>query len=50
MLKACEAAGVTLKVAVVLGDDLQPRIEELRRLDIREMDTGARAAGRASPA
>ncbi|WP_428667224.1 acyclic terpene utilization AtuA family protein [Reyranella sp.] len=41
VLKACEAAGVTLKVAVVLGDDLQPRIEELRKLDIREMDTGA---------
>ena len=41
VLKACEAAGVTLKVALVLGDDLQPRIEELRQLDIREMDTGA---------
>jgi hypothetical protein len=41
VLKACEAAGVTLKVAVVLGDDLQPRIDELRKLDIREMDTGA---------
>jgi hypothetical protein len=32
---------VTLKVAVVLGDDLLPRAEELRGLDIREMDTGA---------
>jgi len=41
VLKACEAAGVTLKVAVVLGDDLQPRVDELRTLDIREMDTGA---------
>jgi hypothetical protein len=41
VLKACEAAGVTLKVAVVLGDDLLPRIDELRGLDIREMDTGA---------
>jgi len=41
VLKACEAAGVTLKVALVLGDDLQPRIDELRKLDIREMDTGA---------
>ena len=41
VLKACEAAGVTLKVAVVLGDDLLPRVEELRALDIREMDTGA---------
>jgi hypothetical protein len=41
VLKACEAAGVTLKVALVLGDDLQPRIDELRQLDIREMDTGA---------
>lgn len=41
VLKACAAAGVTLKVALVLGDDLQPRVEELRKLDIREMDTGA---------
>src|SRR5262249_11451727 len=41
VLKACAAAGVALKVAVVLGDDLLPRIEELRGLDLREMDTGA---------
>ncbi|MBM3650126.1 MAG: DUF1446 domain-containing protein [Alphaproteobacteria bacterium] len=41
VLKACEAAGVTLEVAVVLGDDLQPRAEEFRQLDVREMDTGA---------
>jgi hypothetical protein len=46
VLKACEAAGVKLKVAVVLGDDLLPRIEELRRLDIREMDTGAELPGK----
>ena len=41
VLKACEAAGVTLKVAVVLGDDLLPRLDEWRTLDVREMDTGA---------
>ena len=41
VLKACEAAGVTLKVAVVLGDDLLPRVDELRAAGIREMDTGA---------
>jgi hypothetical protein len=41
VLKACEAAGVTLKVAVVLGDDLAPRAHQLRGRDIREMDTGA---------
>jgi len=41
VLKACEAAGVKLKVAVVLGDDLLPRLDEWRTLDIREMDTGA---------
>ena len=41
VLKACETAGVTLKVALVLGDDLQPRVDKLRALDIREMDTGA---------
>jgi len=41
VLKACEAAGVTLKVAVVLGDDLLLRADELRGLGIVEMDTGA---------
>ena len=41
VLKACEAAGVKLKVAVVLGDDILPRAEELRTAGIREMDTGA---------
>ena len=41
VLKACEAAGVKLKVAVVLGDDLLPRADELRAAGIREMDTGA---------
>ena len=41
VLKACEAAGVKLKVAVVLGDDILPRAEELRASGIREMDTGA---------
>ncbi|MBM3645962.1 MAG: DUF1446 domain-containing protein [Alphaproteobacteria bacterium] len=41
VLKACEAAGVSLKVAVVLGDDLAPRVEEFRAADTREMDTGA---------
>jgi hypothetical protein len=46
VLKACEAAGVTLKVALVLGDDLQPRIDELRPLDLREMDSGAALPGR----
>ncbi len=46
LLKACEAAGVKLKVAVVLGDDLLPRVDELRGLDIREMDTGAELPGK----
>ncbi len=41
VLKACEAAGVTLKVALVLGDDLTARLDDLRGLGIREMDTGA---------
>ncbi|MFI4998516.1 MAG: acyclic terpene utilization AtuA family protein [Reyranellales bacterium] len=41
VLKACEAAGVKLKVAVVLGDDLLPRVDELRDHGIKEMDTGA---------
>ncbi len=46
VLKACAAAGVKLKVAVVLGDNLLPREEELRKLDIREMDTGAELPAR----
>ncbi len=46
VLKACEAAGVTLNVAVVLGDDLQPRAEEIRALGLREMDTGAELPAR----
>ncbi len=41
VLKACEAAGVSLKVAVVLGDDIAPRVEEFRGAGIREMDSGA---------
>ena len=41
VLKACEAAGVKLRVAVVLGDDILPRADELRASGIREMDTGA---------
>ena len=41
VLKACEAAGVKLKVAVVLGDDILPRAEELRAAGLREMNTGA---------
>jgi hypothetical protein len=46
VLKTCEAAGVKLKVAVVLGDDLQPRVEELRQQGVREMDTGAELPAR----
>ena len=41
VLKACEAAGVKLKVAVVLGDDILPRADEFRAAGLREMDTGA---------
>lgn len=41
VLKACEAAGVTLKVAIVTGDDILPRVEEFRAAGVREMDTGA---------
>ncbi len=36
-----EKQGIKLKVAVVLGDELTGRAEELRALDIREMDSGA---------
>jgi hypothetical protein len=48
-LAACRAAlervaaeaGVSLKIGTVEGDDLLPRIEELRRLDLSDLATGA---------
>ncbi len=46
VLKACEAAGVKLKVAVVMGDDILPRADEFRAAGIREMDTGAELPAR----
>lgn len=39
VLKAAAAAGVTLKVAAVLGDDLAPRADELRAAGIVELDS-----------
>jgi Acyclic terpene utilisation family protein AtuA len=33
-------AGVRLKIATVEGDDLMPRLDELRTMDLREMATG----------
>ena len=45
VLKACEAAGVKLKVAIVLGDDLLPRVDELRKLGIQGDGYRRRAAG-----
>jgi hypothetical protein len=39
--QACEAAGVSLKVAVVSGDDLMPTASKLREAGITEMDSGA---------
>ncbi len=38
---ACEKAGVALKIAVLHGDNLQPRLGELAKSGIREMFTGA---------
>ncbi|NRH26997.1 acyclic terpene utilization AtuA family protein [Pseudomonas sp. MS19] len=37
---ACEKAGVELKIAVVHGDNLQPKHSELRNSDVREMFSG----------
>ncbi|OYU47801.1 MAG: terpene utilization protein AtuA [Rhizobiales bacterium PAR1] len=41
LAKAFEAAGVSLKIAVVLGDDLTGRAVELAEQGIREMFSGA---------
>ncbi|SFH36128.1 acyclic terpene utilization AtuA family protein [Pseudomonas sp. NFACC45] len=38
---ACDKAGVPLKIAVLLGDDLQPRFEQLASQGIAEMFSGA---------
>ncbi|WP_137817818.1 acyclic terpene utilization AtuA family protein [Pseudomonas sp. 2FG] len=38
---ACEKAGVQLKIAVLYGDNLQPKLAELSQAGIREMFTGA---------
>lgn len=38
---ACEKAGVTLKIAVVHGDNLQPRLGELAKAGVREMFSDA---------
>ena len=35
-----DEAGVTLRVGTVEGDDLLPHLDELRQLDIRELDSG----------
>ena len=40
VVKAAEAAGVKLKVAVVLGDDLAARSDEMRSAGIVELDSG----------
>jgi hypothetical protein len=38
---ACDQAGVKLKIAVLLGDDLQPQFEQLSSSGIHEMFNGA---------
>lgn len=38
---ACDKAGVSLKIAVLLGDDLQPQFKQLSTLGIHEMFSGA---------
>lgn len=38
---ACEQAGVALKIAVLLGDDLQPQFKQLSTAGIVEMFSGA---------
>ena len=40
LLKACEKAGVELTVAVVMGDDLSNRQDELRQLGVEDLHSG----------
>ncbi|EXF92666.1 terpene utilization protein AtuA [Pseudomonas fluorescens HK44] len=37
---ACDKAGVPLKIAVLLGDDLQPQFKQLAGCDVKEMFSG----------
>jgi len=41
MAAACEKAGVSLKIAVLHGDNLQPKLGELNKAGTKEMFTGA---------
>ncbi|HXY90071.1 MAG TPA: acyclic terpene utilization AtuA family protein [Xanthobacteraceae bacterium] len=41
LAKTAEEAGVSLKIGIVEGDDLMPRLAELRAAGIREMQSGA---------
>jgi hypothetical protein len=41
MAAACEKAGVNLKIAVLHGDNLQPKLGELAKAGTKEMFTGA---------
>ena len=41
LTKLCGEAGVKLKIAIVEGDDVLPRIAELRTAGVREMYSGA---------
>ena len=38
---AADSAGLDLRIATVTGDDLRPRIDDLRTAGVRAMDTGA---------
>lgn len=46
---ACEQAGVPLKIAVLLGDDLQPQFKQLAGAGIKEMFSDAPCHRCASP-
>lgn len=40
-MEAAKAQGIDVNIAVVTGDDMIDRVDEVTQFDVKEMDTGA---------